>query len=63
MILFMKKTPLTKYIYQNVHHINIEVLEKKPNTCKNISPTFKYLTLLFKLSQILGPIHVFASSF
>jgi hypothetical protein len=40
---------------------SIEVLDKKPNTCKNISPTFKYKwTLFFKLPQILGPIQVFA---
>jgi hypothetical protein len=36
------------------------MLEEKPNISKNISPTFKYLTLFYKLSQILGPI---ASSF
>jgi hypothetical protein len=47
---------------KNVHHINIEVLETQPNTCKNISPTFKYLNFIFKLPQILGPIQVFASS-
>jgi len=29
------KMQLTKkYIYINVHHVNIEVIEKKPNTCK-----------------------------
>jgi hypothetical protein len=37
-----------KKLYQNVHNINIEVLEKKPNTYKNISPTFKYLNFIFQ---------------
>jgi hypothetical protein len=38
------------------------MLEKKPNTCKNISPIFKYLNFIFKLPHILGLIQVFASS-
>ncbi len=47
MILGMKTNSINqKNIYYNVHHINIEVLEKK-KTYKNISPTFKYLNFIF----------------
>jgi phosphate starvation-inducible membrane PsiE len=49
-ILAMKHIPLTKNIYQNVHHINIEVLEKKKKkTYKNISFVFKYFNFIFQI--------------
>jgi hypothetical protein len=38
------------------------VLEKKPNTCKSISLTFKHLNFFFKLPQILGPIQISEST-
>jgi hypothetical protein len=38
------------------------MFKKKPNTCKNISPTFEYLNFIFKLPQILSLIQVLASS-
>jgi hypothetical protein len=39
------------------------VLERKLNTYKNVSPTFKCLNLFFKLPQNLGKIQVLASTF
>jgi len=44
----MKTNSINKKNKLEYHHINIEVLEKKPNACKNISPTFKYLTFIFQ---------------
>ncbi len=40
----------------------LNCLKKNPNTCKNISPTQKYLNFIFKVPQVLGPIQVLASS-
>jgi hypothetical protein len=59
----MKTNSINQKKKLECHHINIEVLEKKPNACKNISPTFKYLTFIFQLSQILSLIQVRVSSF
>ncbi len=41
----------------------LRCMKEKPNIYKNISPTFKYLNFIFKLSQILGPSQVLASNF
>jgi hypothetical protein len=34
--------------------------EKKSNTCKNISPTFKYLNFIFQIATNLGAIQALA---
>ncbi len=52
-----------KNLYYNVH-INVEVLEKKNQILAKTFHLFSSTrTLFFKLSQILSPIQVLASSF
>jgi hypothetical protein len=63
MILGMKTNLINQKIYIRILTTSIlRCLKKKPNTCKNISPTCKYLNFIFQIAQILGPILVFVSS-
>jgi hypothetical protein len=56
MILVMKTNLINQNPYLRMFITSIlRCLKIKPNTCKNISPTFKQ-------TQILGPIQVLASS-
>jgi len=48
MILAMKQIPFTRKIILECLTHTIEVLEKKPNVFKNISPSFKYLNFIFQ---------------
>ncbi len=48
-------------IYIGMFTTSILTCMKKANTCKNISPTCKYLSFIFKLPQMLSP-NVLASS-
>jgi hypothetical protein len=63
MILIMKQTTLTKKLFKNAHHINIEMLEKKLDAYQKNSSTFKCLNLFFKLPQNSSTIQVLASTF
>jgi hypothetical protein len=63
MILIMKTNSINQKHYIKMFTTSIlRCLGKKPNTCKNISPTFNYLNFIFKLPQISGPIQVLANS-
>ncbi len=63
MILVMKKYSINQKYYIRMFTTSIlKCLKTNPNTCKNISLSFKYLNFTFKLPQILGPIQVLANN-